>query len=194
MSPKTSSLLTDPQPRSHIVYPSSDETLISEAVRVFASSGLSQGDAVIIVGTAWRCREVEKFLRAEGFDIESLVSTGQLAFLQAGALLTALTEGGMPDATLFKRRVGRIVEKASVNSATGVPRRVRIFGEMVSLLYASSNVAAAERLEQFWNEMIESHSISLFCAYSLRPESGQDCLPRCLAESHSHDLSSPELV
>lgn len=193
MSPKATSLLTDPQPHSHIVYPSANEALISDAVRLFASSGLSKGDAVIVVATHSRCANVEDFLKSEGFDVEGLIRSGQLAFLEAGALLTALIEDDVPDATLFKRRVGRIVERARFNSADGETRRVRIFGEMVSLLYASSDVAGAERLEDFWNQLIESQSVALLCAYSLRPGSEDGCLPACLVESHSHDLSSLEL-
>jgi len=56
----------------------------------------------------------------------------------------------MPDAVVFKNRVGQMIDRASVNPATGRPRKVRIFGEMVSLLYVNSNTPA--RLEEFWED------------------------------------------
>ena len=44
---------------------------------------------------------------------------------------------------------------------------VRAFGEMVALLWAEGNHAAAIRLEGLWNELQKSHSFSLFCAYPM---------------------------
>ena len=188
MPSKSSSLLMDANPPSHIVYPCADENLIAEAVGTFAAAGLRKGDAVVLVTTELRREMIERRLRGEGFDPHVLQSHGQLAFLDAATLLSAFMADGMPDALIFKDRVGQIIDKASVNPATGQPRKVRIFGEMVSLLYMASNTSAAARLEEFWNEMVASHSISLFCAYSLKVDS--DRLPQCLLDSHSHDLSS----
>jgi hypothetical protein len=87
---------------------------------------------------------------------------------------------------LFRNAVGKIILKASVHPATGKNRPVRIFGEMVSLLYVTSNVAAAQRLEDFWNELVEAYSVSLFCAYSLKANA--DSLPQALIDSHSHNI------
>src|SRR6185295_17399923 len=133
MTSKTTSLLTDPQPHSHIVYPSTDENRIAEAVGTFASAGLRKGDAVILVTTEARREAIEQRVKSENLDVQNLQSTGQLAFLDAGALLSAFLNDGMPDAALFKDVVGRIIDKASLNPDTGKPRKVRIFGEMVSL-------------------------------------------------------------
>lgn len=93
----------------------------------------------------------------------------------------------MPDAQRFKQTLGEIIEKASLNPQ-GEPRKIRIFGEMVSLLYRDGNLPAAARLEEFWEELVKAHSLSLFCAYSLKPNS--DALPQSLLDSHSHDLSA----
>lgn len=188
MPTKSSLLLTDANPPSHIVYPCADENLIADAVGTFAASGLRKGDAVVLVTTEHRREMIERRLKGEGLDPQVIQNSGQLAFLDAATLLSAFMTDGMPDALIFKDRVGKIIEKASLNPANGQPRRVRIFGEMVSLLYMASNTAAATRLEDFWNDMVASYSVSLFCAYSLKLEG--DRLPQCLLDSHSHDLSS----
>ncbi|MFN0104996.1 MAG: MEDS domain-containing protein [Bryobacteraceae bacterium] len=185
---KTSSLLTDAKPPSHIVYPCADENLIDEAAGTFAASGLRKGDAVVLVTTELRRQAIERRLKSESFDIEAKQSDGQLAFLDAASILSVFMLDGMPDALAFKNRVGQVIEKASLNPATGQPRRVRIFGEMVSLLCKVGNVPAATRLEEFWSEIVAAHSVSLLCAYSLQPDS--DRLPQCLLDAHSHDLSS----
>lgn len=183
-----SALLTDADPPSHIVYPCADDNLIADAVGTFAAAGLRKDDAIVLVTTQARREMIQRRLIAEGFHLNALQRTGQLSFLDAATLLAAFMADGMPDALNFKNRVGEIIDKASINPATGQPRKVRIFGEMVSLLYMASNTSAATRLEEFWNEMVDAHSISLLCAYSLKLDS--DRLPQALLDAHSHDLSS----
>ena len=46
-------------------------------------------------------------------------------------------------------------------------RRVRAFGEMVSLLWERGNRDGAIALEQLWNELGKRHQFALFCAYPL---------------------------
>jgi len=193
MTSKTASLLTDPQPHSHIVYPSTDESLIAEAVGVFASAGLKKGEAVVLVTTEARREVIERHLQADGFDVRSLENRGQVAFLEAGELLSVFLREGMPDAELFKTSVARVIERAGTNSETGETRKVRIFGEMVSLLYMGSNTPAAERLEEFWNEMVEAYSVSLFCAYSLALKPGGHAFPQSLIDSHSHHIAEQQI-
>jgi len=187
MTPKTTSLLTDTQPHCHIVYPSSDEQKIDEAVAVFASAGIRKGEGVILVSTSERRAFIESRLQCDGHDVKAAEYRGQLTFLEAAPLLAAFTEAGTPNAALFKTAVSGIIEKAGINPSTGKPRKVRIFGEMVSLLYMADNVAAAERLEEFWNELVEAHSISLFCAYSLKAYG--DVLPQPLLDAHSEHIN-----
>ena len=67
---------------------------------------------------------------------------------------------GLPDADLFVRHVGKIVSHAA---ADGTP--VRVFGEMVALLWAEHNVTAVMRLEELWNAYAEHAEFSLLCAY-----------------------------
>jgi hypothetical protein len=187
MDTKASLLLTDVNPPSHIVYPCADEHLIAAAVGTFAASGLRKGDAVVLVTTEARRKIIERLLESETLDVHALQCNGQLAFLDAESLLSAFLTDGMPDAPLFRDCLGQIIEKVSLNPADGQPRNVRIFGEMVSLLYTASNVPAAARLEEFWNEMVGTHSVSLLCAYSLKLDS--DRLPQHLLDAHSDDLS-----
>src|ERR1700733_1940575 len=99
-----------------------------------------------------------------------------------------MTEG-TPDVLTLKNRLGQTIEKASSNPAhPGQPRRVRIFGELVNLLYMDGNIPAALLVEEIDEEIIEAnHSVSLFCAYSLRGNSDQ--LPQALLDVHTHDVS-----
>ena len=90
------------------------------------------------------------------------------------------------DARLVNDMVGSLIERARASSPT---LKVRVFGELVSLLLARNEVVVAERLEELWNEIIEAHSISLLCTYTLL-ESGHSILPVSLGKLHSDNLAS----
>ena len=82
--------------------------------------------------------------------------------------------------------MSRVIERSRVSSPV---RKVRIFGEMVSLLLARNEVAIAERLERLWNEIIGAHLVSLFCTYT-QFDSGYATLPDTITKLHSHNLAS----
>ena len=89
----------------------------------------------------------------------------------------------MPDPLLFKTIIGSSIQKAAMCSRTG---RVRVYGEMVNLLWRQ-NLPAAQRLEVLWNEVILAHSISLFCAYHVDgDETESRPFPSDLRAAHSH--------
>jgi hypothetical protein len=45
--------------------------------------------------------------------------------------------------------VERVIDRAASGN-----RKVRIFSEMVSLLYGANRIPAAEKLEEFWNQLV----------------------------------------
>ena len=90
---------------------------------------------------------------------------------------------GNPDPKLFKDGIRTLIERAQGDERMGRNREVRLFGEMVSLLWPA-NSSAAERLEELGNEVIEEYSISILCAYSLNGP-GRDQLPESLIEPSS---------
>ncbi len=67
---------------------------------------------------------------------------------------------GAPDPSRFSDAVGSLVAEAAAGG-----RRVRVFGEMVALLWEAGNVAATLRLEELWNDLGEDQAFSLLCAY-----------------------------
>ena len=180
----TTTLLTDPHPCRHIVYPYTDEEKAINAVYLFASSGLSKGESVVLIMADTRCEPITGRLASGGFDLAALRASGQLECVSADSMLRTFMQSGRLDEPLVKDTVGRVIGRAS-----SVNRRVRVFGEMVSLLLARNEVAAAERLEELWNEIIEAHSISLLCTYTLL-DSGFKMLPDSLIKLHSHNLGS----
>ena len=179
------SLLTDPHPSRHIVYPYNDEDKAIYAVALFASSGLSKGESVVLIMADTRCKPILEGLTKSGFDVVALQASGQLECVSAEEMLRGFTREGTLDEELASATIAGIIRRARKNSAAG---KVRVFGEMVSFLLAQSKVEVAERLEEVWNQLIVAESISLLCTYTLI-DSGCKILPECLAKLHSHNLT-----
>lgn len=55
----------------------------------------------------------------------------------------------------------KIVERAALRGP------VRIFGEMVAVLWAEGKTRTAIRLEELWDELATRHAFSLLCAYPM---------------------------
>jgi signal transduction histidine kinase len=72
--------------------------------------------------------------------------------------------GTRPDASRFRETIAPIVERASCAGPRPV---VRLFGEMVDLLWKDGNPDGALRLEELWNELGRTHEFSLLCGYAM---------------------------
>ena len=183
MNPSGAELLTNPHPSGHIVYPYTDESHLAEAVSLFASAGLRKGEAVLLIMTAAHCEPIRQRLEADGFNLAALESAGQLVCHDAERLLSTFMFDGIIDEHRFKTRVGGMIETAKAGGKDS-PRPVRVFGEMVDLLWRT-NARITQRLEELWNDVIEAHSVPLLCAYSLAG-THPHALPQGLVGCHSH--------
>ena len=188
MTEKTITLLTDPHPNSHIVFPYNDESSFGDAVGLFTAAGIGQGDAVLLVATEEHRHIIVGRLIDEGFDVEGLQREGRLSTFNAGSLLCDLFQGDTPDPDTFKGLLGNMIESARGRAPSG---KVRVYGEMVNLLCGRNNVDAASHLEDLWNEAIAAHSVPLLCSYSLSmlPPHTAGTLPARIVDAHTHTLA-----
>jgi signal transduction histidine kinase/CheY-like chemotaxis protein len=134
----------------------------------FIGAGLAEGDACIVVATEAHRDSLDERLRANGLDVDRARACGQYVALDASEILSKFMTGGQPDASRFAEIIGRIIACAAEGR-----KRVRIFGEMVALLWAEGNCDAAIRLEELWNELHKTREFSLFCAYPMNGFNGE---------------------
>jgi hypothetical protein len=180
---RTAAILAQPPHPGHIVYPYTDDRGLVDVVGFYTSNGLARGNAVIVIATEAHVYAIKRYLKSDG-NVEALEASGQLSFLNAVELMSGFMVDGNPDPKLFKEGIGTLIERARRN---GRNREVRLFGERVSLLWPT-NTAAAERLEELGNEVIEEYSIPIFCAYSVGgPGRGQ--LSESLIKAHSRAIA-----
>jgi hypothetical protein len=175
--------LAEPLDREHLVQLYREEGALVEALSLYAGHGLGKGEAVIIVATEAHRRAVAEHLARARFDVTDLERWGQLVFIDAARLLARLRVDGALDETRFHRIVGELL--AAVRAGGRYPR-VRVYGEMVNLLWRIDR-GAARRLEELWNEILEREGGTLFCAYHLDGSAEAETLfPDDLRRLHSH--------
>ena len=175
-------LIADPMPGDHFVQVYRDERVLIEAISLFAGAALGRNEAVIIVATEGHREAVERRLDGDGFDVPVLKGWGQLTILDAAEMLSRFMVDGSPDETRFKAVIAQVV--ASVKASRRF-RDVRVYGEMVNLLWRE-NHPATRRLEELWNEAIECHEVSLLCGYRVDVGETDGTFPRDLRALHSH--------
>ncbi len=178
-------ILSNPQPSAHIVYSYTDDAHLAEAVCLFASSGIRKVEAVLLVLSDAHYDPVRTCLERQGFNLSELEATGHLVCENARSLLGHFMFDGIIDEHKFKTKLGGMIEKAK-RGGKGKDRPVRVFGEMVDLIW-TLNPKATQRLEELWNEVIEKHSVPLLCAYALAGVK-PNTFPQALLDCHSHAL------
>jgi hypothetical protein len=155
-------LLKRPTGGSHIAQVYQDEEFLTEAVSHFICSGLRQGDGMLVISTMAHWTAFKKHAAAEGFSLEEATQSGQLQYRDADSTLANFMVRGKPDRHLFHEEVGDMIGRLLRQHPT-----VRVYGEMVDLLWQDGNREAAVQLEEFWNILLDRQPISLLCAYCM---------------------------
>jgi hypothetical protein len=157
-------LLDDPEPAGHMVQLyGSDDRLLTRNVGRYLAEGLRRGEGLVVIATPEHSGSISRQLREEQ-TYASAILEGRLVFLDAQATLDRLLVDWQPRRELFDNVVGDAVQRVQERAGT---TRVRAYGEMVGLLWKTGQFSAGARLEEFWNELLESSDLSLFCAYPI---------------------------
>lgn len=120
-----------------------------------------QGDTVIVVATARRRRMLEAVLESEDVDLEQARAAGRFVALDAAGTLAAISADGQIDRDRFDRIVGDLVRRSRVSGD------IRVYGEMVALLWDAGDIDGVIALESLWNELLAESPLSLICSYAV---------------------------
>src|SRR4029079_6340061 len=105
MNAHAAALLTDPHPCGHIVYPYTDENLVGQAVCLFATSGIRDGEGVILIMSGDHCDPIKLRLQVEGFNVEAYERSGQLTCVTTEELLGKFMQDGRLNEDLFRSTI-----------------------------------------------------------------------------------------
>ena len=147
-------------PHDHAVIFYDHDSEIVSAVAAYAHEGLQAGDGVLLVATPAHRSAISAALEDLGTDVAALVESGRLDLRDAQTVLDDFRPEGRLDLERFEDEM-----RTEVVAATGGGRRVRLFGEMVTLLWQEGDVGGAVHLETIWNDVIADHDVGLLCSY-----------------------------
>jgi two-component system NtrC family sensor kinase len=168
---------------NHFVQLYEGDAHLLDTVSRFTHTALQTGEAAVVIATRSHRHQLEARLSAQGVDLTLVREQGQYIALDAAETLSLIMRGSCPEAQCFGDVIGGIIERAGSRHA-----RVRVFGEMVALLWAEGKGDAALRLEELGNELTTRYAFSLFCAYPMRAfpevEDARKFLQLCAEHSH----------
>jgi PAS domain S-box-containing protein len=146
-----------------------DDSLL-DSVSEFIKAGLDNGTACIVIATPEHREALAHRLQTNNLDPSDFHAQGKYFALDAAETLSQFLLDGSLDPEQFARITGGIIGHAVKGQ-----KRVRIFGEMVTLLWQQGDQEAALYLEALWNELRSTtHPFSLFCAYPMALFTGQE--------------------
>lgn len=162
----------------HAVQFYEDDVFLIDAVSAFITAGYGDNATIIVVATEKHREDLNKIFRDSGTQgIEAKVK-----YFDASELLSTFMVDGWPDEIQFNSKIGRIILEAALKGP------VRIFGEMVAVLWAEGNTRAAIRLEELWNLLPTDYTFSLLCAYPTSgfPDQKDNALYHQICQQHTH--------
>ena len=144
----------------HVVQFYDRDEELAENAGSYLAGAIADGGAAIIVATPVRCAAFEARLAAGGVDVGVARRDGTLVCLDATRVAQRLSRGGRVNLAAFGTQF-----RPAILAAGEAPGPVRIYGEVVALLWAAGQVNAALELEGLWNELGREIPFSLFCGY-----------------------------
>lgn len=151
-------------PSDHVVQIYDEDEAFLNVLGGFVIGGIRLGETVIVVATPAHISALNERIRFYGFDPFELKVRNKYLPLDAQETLSRFMVGGWPQEKLFFQTVQEILAKGKSNGC-----QLRVFGEMVALLWSQGMTGATVHLEQLWNKFCSTETFSLFCAY---PKSG----------------------
>jgi anti-sigma regulatory factor (Ser/Thr protein kinase) len=148
----------------------------------FLLEALARDGAAVVIATAPHRDALDRALAARGCALEALRANGRYRSLDADATLARIMRDGRPDARAFTETIGGVLDDAAPSGP------VRLFGEMVGLLWDRGNLSGAVELETLWNELAAGRPFALFCAYTMSSLSISGDLEavKQMCDRHSH--------
>lgn len=155
---------------AHFVQFYESDAFLEDAVSSFLGAGLGTGSACIMIAMPDHRAGIERLLESNGLDLDAARARNRYISLDAEEALARFMIDGQPDPEQFFAMLGGLMAQVSESQ-----KPLRIFGEMVAVLWNEGKQRAALRLESLWNELssISSHFL-LFCAYPMQSFVGEE--------------------
>jgi len=156
-------LLSEAPAGRHVCQFESESDPLAESIALFAAGGLQRGDAVVLVAPPEQTDIVIALLERDKLDTDAALESGQLLMLSSRSLLAEVSSDGVPDLERLKGMLDAFLQRIPAEWSRGI----RVYGEMVNVLWCGGYPELAVKLEDHWNELARSRPLSVFCGYTL---------------------------
>src|SRR6476661_2124001 len=166
-----------------------DDRYLIETVVDFFAAGLVDGQCAVAFVSRGHGEMITAGLHEKGFDVDRTRTNGQLILLDVHELLASFMVGTTPDAARFRHALeGVLGSHTRFGDGARERRPVLAFSELVDVLCRQGNIDAAIRVEELWNELAESYTFAMLCAYDLGTfsEDTHDAALRAVCNQHAH--------
>ena len=154
--------VSDPGHLEHQVALYQSEEFLTTSIVNFLVPGLQTGEAAVIVATPEHRARFAMAFEAHGIDVDAAVADDRLIMLDAAATLSRLRVDRALDHERFHILANDLLDRAATSG-----RDVRLWGEMVSLLWNEGAIADALLLETLWADLQRARPVRLACGYEI---------------------------
>ena len=147
----------------HVVQFYSRDDELADYVADYLLAALDGVGAAVVIATAAHRRAFEARLTQAGVDLAGATRSGGYLALDANETLHSIMPGGKLDADRFERVMAGPILRAGQNASRA--RAVRVYGEMVAILWEAGLVDTAVRLEEMWESLVSRLPFSVLCSY-----------------------------
>jgi MEDS: MEthanogen/methylotroph, DcmR Sensory domain len=163
---------------------------LAELAGEFLLSAVRNGGVAVVVATPDHRLWLNSWLSRAGVDLAAAQANGSYVVFDARETISRYLINGQPDPAAFWQAISPVLASATRRRAP-----VRVFGEMVALLWDDGLLNAAIEVEALWNEMAAHFPFELLCAYPAASVSGpehSDALAQ-VCGAHSKTIGAPPL-
>jgi hypothetical protein len=173
-------------PRYHAVRFYENENSLSQIVADFLCEGLAAGKPGLVIAAPGQRAAILRQLVDRSLDVVRLQRSDDLMLLDAERTLLRFMTNGMPDAERFRSSMCELIERVCRGRANCT---VRIYGQMVDVLWKNQQREAAIRLEMLWNQLANTQAFSLLCGYAMG-QFYKDAHVNEICSHHTHVVSA----
>jgi hypothetical protein len=141
----------------------SDQSL-ARIVAEFLAEGFASDSPGIVIATPGQRDQIVRELAARSYDVAALQESRDLVLLDGEETLSKFMVAGKPDAQKFRDEICRLIESVRRDRAH---RAVRVFGQIVDVLWRQGQRDAAIRLELIWNQLARTEASAAVCGYAI---------------------------
>jgi hypothetical protein len=156
----------------------SDAFIVTQAAD-FIAAGLRAGERVIALATQGHWNAITTELERDGVALGPAAADGRLVLIEADQLVETLTGHGQVDVDAFRATLEPLIKPGT---------KLRIYGELVSLLAARGDTEGALAIERLGHDLARTLNVNILCGYHV---DGVRPLPSSEIEriQHLHDGS-----